>query len=61
LDRGSGKYKLSGNTLDLTYTDGLTRKKGQKRTYVVVPVGGPDDAPTAITIQGKIFKLDSER
>jgi len=58
LDRGSGRYKLFANTLELTYTDGLTRRKGPKRTYVVAPVGGTDAAPTAITIQGKIFKLD---
>jgi hypothetical protein len=60
-DRGSGRYKLFGNTLELTYTDGLTRHKGPKRSYVVAPVGGADNAPTAITIQGKIFKLDANR
>lgn len=59
LDRGSGRYKLYGNTLDLTYTDGLNRHKGAKRTYVVVPVGGSDMLPAAITIQGKVFKLDT--
>ncbi len=60
-DRGSGKYKLHGNTLDLTYTDGLTRKKGPKRTYVVAPVGGSESTPSAITIQGKFFKVDTGR
>ena len=61
LDRGSGRYKLSGNNLDLTYTDGLNRHKGPHRSYVVAPVGGAESAPTAITIQGKIFKLDANR
>lgn len=61
LDRGSGKYKLYANTLELTYTDGLTRKKGPHRGYTVFPVEGPDSAPTAITIQGKVFKLDPTR
>jgi hypothetical protein len=59
LDRGSGTYKLHGNTLELKYTDGLTRHKGPLRNYVVAPVGWADNAPTAITIQGKIFKLDT--
>jgi hypothetical protein len=58
VERGSGKYTLSVNTLELTYTDGLTRKKGNKRAYTVVPVDGPDTAPTAIAIQGQVFKLD---
>ena len=61
LDRGSGKYKLYANVLELTYTDGLTRKKGPNRTYTVFPVEGPDSAPTALTIQGKVFKLDPSR
>ena len=61
LDRGSGRYKLYDNTLALTYTDGLNRKKGPNRTYTVFPVEGPDASPTAITIQGKVFKLDPSR
>jgi hypothetical protein len=61
VDRGTGRYKLWDNTLELTYTDGLTRKKGAKRVYTVVPVSGPDRSPTAITIQGKVFKLDPRR
>jgi hypothetical protein len=61
VDRGSGRYRLWENTLELTYTDGLTRKKGSKRSYTVVPVSGPAGAPTAITIQGKIFKMDPAR
>lgn len=61
LDRGSGTYKLHGNTLELKYTDGLTRHKGPLRNYVVAPVGWADNAPTAITIQGKIFKLDTSK
>jgi hypothetical protein len=61
LDRGSGRYKLFANSLELVYTDGLTRKKGPNRAYTVYPVEGPDTAPTAITIQGKVFKLDPTR
>ncbi|HSI33764.1 MAG: lipocalin family protein [Phycisphaerae bacterium] len=61
IDRGSGRYKLSGNTLELQYSDGLTRKKGNKRTYTVVPVAGPDQAPVMITIQGKVFRVDPRR
>jgi hypothetical protein len=61
LDRGSGRYKLYANTLELTYTDGLSRKKGPHRGYTVFPVEGPDNSPTAITIQGKVFKLDPNR
>ena len=61
VERGSGTYTLSINTLSLTYTDGLTRKKGNKRSYTVVPVDGPDAAPTAIAIQGQVFKLDPTR
>jgi hypothetical protein len=61
VDRGSGRYRLWENTLELTFTDGLTRKKGSKRSYTVLPVSGPSGAPTAITIQGKIFKLDPGR
>jgi hypothetical protein len=61
LDRGSGRYKLFANTLELTYTDGLTRKKGPHRAYTVFPVEGSESAPTALTIQGKVFKLDSTR
>jgi hypothetical protein len=61
VDRGSGRYKLWDNTLELTYTDGLTRKKGNKRVYTVVPVSGPDKSPTAITIQGKVLKIDPVR
>jgi hypothetical protein len=61
LDRGSGRYKLAVNTLELTYTDGLTRRKGNRRVYTVVPVEGPERTPTAITIQGKVFKLDPAR
>jgi hypothetical protein len=57
LDRGSGRYRLAVNTLELTYTDGLTRRKGNRRVYTVVPVEGPEAAPTAIAIQGKVFKL----
>ncbi|HEY7120485.1 MAG TPA: hypothetical protein VH475_28130 [Tepidisphaeraceae bacterium] len=61
LDRGSGRYKLSSNTLELTYTDGLSRKKGPHRAYTVFAVDGDESAPTAITIQGKVFKLDADR
>jgi hypothetical protein len=61
LDRGSGRYKLSGNTLELTYTDGLTRRKGPHRSYTVVPVEGDPNNPSVITIQGKVFKLDTAR
>jgi hypothetical protein len=61
LDRGSGVYRLHGNTLDLKYTDGLTRHKGPLRSYVVAPVGWIDNVPSAITIQGKIFKLETNR
>jgi hypothetical protein len=61
LDRGSGKYKLFANTLELTYTDGLARKKGPHRAYTVVLVEGEASAPAAFTIQGKIFKLDKTR
>ncbi|HYE20290.1 MAG TPA: lipocalin family protein [Tepidisphaeraceae bacterium] len=61
IDRGSGRYKLSGNTLELTYSDGLARKKGNKRSYTVVPVAGPDHAPVMITIQGKVFRVDPRR
>jgi hypothetical protein len=60
LDRGSGHYKISGINLTLTYNDGLNRKKGNKRHYVIMPVG-PEDAPTGITIQGKLFKRDPPR
>ena len=60
LDRGTGRYSISNIELLLTYNDGLNRKKGNKRTYVIMPVAGPDDAPTAITIQGKLFKLDPQ-
>jgi hypothetical protein len=60
LDRGSGRYSISGTDLLLTYNDGLNRKKGNKRSYVITPLAGPDEAPTAITIQGKLFKLDSQ-
>jgi hypothetical protein len=59
LDRGSGVYKLSGNALELKYTDGLTRKKGPNRSYTVVPVEGDPNSPSVITIQGKVFKLDT--
>lgn len=61
LDRGSGVYKLHGNTLELKYTDGLTRRKGPLRNYVVAPVGWVESVPSAITIQGRIFKLDTSR
>ena len=60
LDRGTGRYTISNIELLLTYNDGLNRKKGNKRTYVIMPLSGPDDAPTAITIQGKLFKLDPQ-
>ena len=60
LDRGSGRYTIAGIDLTLNYTDGLNRKKGNKRGYVIMPLTGPDDAPTAITIQGKLFKLDPQ-
>ena len=60
LDRGSGRYTISGSDLLLTYNDGLNRKKGNKRSYVITPLSGSEDAPTAITIQGKLFKLDSQ-
>jgi hypothetical protein len=61
VDRGAGRYKISGSNLELNYTDGLHREKGNKRTYVIKPVAGPEDAPIGITIQGKLFKLDSRR
>jgi len=61
IDRGSGRYKLGGNNIELQYTDGLSRKKGNKRTYVILPVAGPDNAPVMLTIQGKLFKLDPYR
>jgi hypothetical protein len=60
-ERGAGRYALSGNALDLTYTDGLARRKEGKRSYVVVPIDGPDSAPTQIAIQGRIFKLEATR
>lgn len=60
-DRGSGKYKLDENALELTFTDGLTRKRGNKRSYTIVPVAGPDVAPTVFTLQGHVFKLDPRR
>ena len=61
VDRGTGRYKISRKILDLTYTDGLERSKGNQRTYVIMPVGGSEDAPLGITIQGKLFKLESTR
>jgi hypothetical protein len=61
IDRDTGRYKISKNILDLTYTDGLDRGKGNQRTYVIMPVGGTEDAPLGITIQGKLFKLDADR
>ena len=61
LDRGAGRYNISGIHLNLTYTDGLQREKGNQRHYVIKPLAGPEDAPTAITIQGKTFLLDAER
>ena len=61
VDRGMGRYKISKNILDLTYTDGLDRTKGPQRTYVIMPVGGTEDAPLGVTIQGKLFKLESAR
>jgi hypothetical protein len=64
FDPGSGHYKLYGNTLELSYTDGLPRRKGSFRAYTIVPIDGVDNAisaVTAITIQGKVFKLDTER
>ena len=62
VDRGSGRYRLSANTLELQYTDGLSRKKnGNRRSFTVVVVAGTDNGPTAITIQGKLFKLDPSR
>ena len=61
IDRGSGRYRLGANNLELQYTDGMSRKKGNKRTYVIVPVSGPDNAPVVLTIQGKSFKLDPYR
>jgi hypothetical protein len=61
VDRGAGRYKISGSNLELTYTDGLDRKKGPRRTYVIKPVAGSEDAPIGITIQGKLFKLESRR
>jgi hypothetical protein len=61
VDRGTGRYTISKNILDLTYTDGLDRGKGNQRTYVIMPVMGSDDVPQGITIQGKLFKLESGR
>ena len=61
LDRGSGTYTLHANSLELKYTDGLTRRKGPLRSYVVAPVGWLENVPSAITIQDKIFKLDTSR
>jgi hypothetical protein len=61
LERGSGRYALSGNALDLTYTDGLARKRAGKRSYVVVPIDGAGHAPTQLAIQGRVFKIDRGR
>lgn len=57
VDRGSGRYKLHKRTLVLSYTDGLTRRNGNQRSFTIVPVLGENDQPGAITIQGKVFKL----
>jgi hypothetical protein len=61
IDRGTGRYVISKNILDLTYNDGLDRSKGNQRTYVIMPVMGSDDIPQGITIQGKLFKLETAR
>jgi len=60
-DKGTGRYRLSATSLELQYTDGWSRKKGNKRTFVVAPVSGPEGAPVLLTIQGKLFKLDPYR
>ncbi len=65
VERSRGNYHLGGNALSLQYTDGLNRKKGNTRNYTVtaIAIAGPaaDQIPAAITIQGKMFKLDPTR